>query len=332
MTTPPTPPGDYPPPGGYPPPPQGDYPPPPQGGYPPPGAYPPPPPGWGYPPPQQGGYPPPGAYPPPPGWGYPPPPQGGYPPPPPQGGWAPPPPGYGAPGSSYSIGDALTWAWQKFARNAVPLLVATLVFGLLLVVLNMLSSQLLQAVSPEAFTVTETGDSLIESTTRTISGAGIAVLILSSLVQIVVSGVVASAYYGGLLDIANGQPVSVGSFFRPRNVVSVVIASLIVGILTGIGVVLCILPGLLVTVFTLFSTVAIVDRNLSPIDGIKASIDITKAHFGKVLLAWLLSLALLAVGALLCGVGLLVAAPLAYLFVVYTYRTLSGGSVAPAGV
>lgn len=332
MTTPPTPPGDYPPPGGYPPPPQGDYPPPPQGGYPPPGAYPPPPPGWGYPPPQQGGYPPPGAYPPPPGWGYPPPQQGGYPPPPQQGGWAPPPPGYGAPGSSYSIGDALTWAWQKFARNAVPLLVATLVFGLLLVVLNMLSSQLLQTVSPEAFTVTETGDSLIESTTQTISGAGIAVLILSSLVQIVVSGVVASAYYGGLLDIANGQPVSVGSFLRPRNVVSVVIASLIVGILTGIGVVLCILPGLLVTVFTLFSTVAIVDRNLSPIDGIKASIDITKAHFGKVLLAWLLSLALLAVGALLCGVGLLVAAPLAYLFVVYTYRTLSGGSVAPAGV
>ena len=53
---------------------------------------------------------------------------------------------------------------------------------------------------------------------------------------------------------------------------------------------------------------------------------------GKVLLAWLLSLALLAVGALLCGVGLLLTAPLAYLFVVYTYRTLSGGSVAPAGV
>ncbi len=283
-----------------------------------------PPPG-GYPP-QQGGYPPP------PGWGYPPPPQGGYPPPPQQGGWAPPPPGWGAPGPSYSIGDALTWAWQKFARNAVPLLVATLVFGLLLIVLNMLSSQLVQAVSPEAFTATETGDSLIESTTSTITGAGIALLILSSLVQLLVSGVVASAYYGGLLDIANGQPVSVGSFFRPRNVVSVVIASLIVGILTGIGVVLCILPGLLVTVFTLFSTVAIVDRNLSPIDGIKASIDITKAHFGKVLLAWLLSLALLAVGALLCGVGLLLTAPLAYLFVVYTYRTLSGGSVAPAGV
>ena len=50
------------------------------------------------------------------------------------------------------------------------------------------------------------------------------------------------------------------------------------------------------------------------------------------LLAWLTSLALLFIGALLCGVGLLVTAPLAYLFLVYTYRKLSGGSVAPAAV
>lgn len=315
MTNPPVPPGDYPPP-----PPEGGYPPPP-----PPGGYPPPPPGWGYPPPPAGGYPPPqqGGYPPPPGWGY---------PPPPQQGWAPPPPGYGVPRPDYTVGDALSWAWQKFTRNALPLVVATLVFGLLLIVLNMLSSQLLQVVSPETLTATETGDGLIETTTRSISGAGIAVLTLSTLVQLLVSGVIASAYYGGLLDIANGQPVSVGSFFRPRNVISVVIASVIVGILTLFGAVLCIIPGLIVTVFTLFSTVAIVDRNLSPIDGIRASIDVTKGNFGKVLLAWLVSVALLIVGALLCGAGLIVAAPVAYLFIVYTYRKLSGGSVAPATV
>ena len=36
------------------------------------------------------------------------------------------------------------------------------------------------------------------------------------------------------------------------------------------------------------------------------------------------------VGFLLCGVGLLVTIPVAYLFLVYTYRRLSGGSVAPA--
>lgn len=326
MSQPPNP-GDYPPPEGYPPPyPGGPAPQAPQGGY---GA-PPPPPGWGYPPPPPGAYPPPpGSYPPPPQGGYPPPPPGGYPPPPPAaGGYAPPPPGYGRP--AYSVGEAMSWAWQKFARNAVPLLVATLVFGAIMGVLAALVGPLLQAVSPETFTAYESGDGVIETTSTSLNGSGFAVLTLATIVLLIVGGAISSAYYGGLLDIADGRPVSVGSFFKPRNLPAVVAATLIVGVLASIGNLLCVLPGLIVTIFALFSTIAIVDRNLSPIDGIRASIDIAKANFGQVLLAWLVSLAILFVGALLCGVGLLVAAPVSYLFLVYTYRKLSGGAVAPA--
>ena len=224
----------------------------------------------------------------------------------------------------------MSWAWQKFARNALPLLVATLVFGAIVGVLVSLVGPLLQAVSPETFTAYESGDDLIETTTSTLNGTGFAVLTLATIVLLIVGGAIASAYYGGLLDIADGRPVSIGSFFRPRNLPAVVAATLIVGILASIGNLLCVLPGLIVTIFALFSTVAIVDRNLSPIDGIRASVDIAKANFGHVLLAWLVSLAMLLVGALLCGVGLLVAAPVSYLFLVYTYRKLSGGPLAPA--
>jgi uncharacterized membrane protein len=156
------------------------------------------------------------------------------------------------------------------------------------------------------------------------------VVILGTMVQIIVKGAIASAGYAGLLDIANGQPVTIGSFFRPRNIVAVVIAGLVVDLVTIVGLLACILPGLAFMVFAWFTTVAIVDRNLSPIDGIRASIDIVKANFGSVLLAVLTFLALLIVGVLFCGVGLLVTAPVAYLFLVYTYRRLSGGSVAPA--
>ena len=339
MTQPPNP-GEQPPSGGFPaPPPAGPAPQAPQGGY---GA-PPPPPGWGYPPPA-GSYPPPGGYPPPPPGGYPPPPPGGYPPPPPgaypppppggypppppaQGGYAPPPPGYGAP--RYSIGEALGWAWNKFTKNPVPLIVATFVFWLIGFALNLLVRVAMDAVSPETFTSYDAGDTLIETTTSTLTGGGIAVLILGAIIQIAVKGAIASAGYGGLLDIANGQSVSIGSFFRPRNITAVVVAVLIVDILTAVGLVLCIIPGLAVMLFAWFTTVAIVDRNLSPIDGIRASIDIVKANFGQVLLAALTFIALIIVGALLCGVGLLVAVPVAYLFLVYTYRMLSGGSVAP---
>jgi len=197
-------------------------------------------------------------------------------------------------------------------------------------VLSWVSGRVLQAVSPETFTAYDTPGGIIETTTSTMSGGGFAVLILSTIVQIIVKGAIASAGYAGLLDIANGQQVSIGSFFRPRNIVAVVVAGLIVDILTIVGLIACILPGLAVMVFTWFSTVAIVDRNLSPIDGIRASVDIVKKDFGFVLLAWLTFLSLILVGALACGVGLLVTAPVAYLLLVYTYRRLSGGSVAPA--
>lgn len=77
-----------------PPPPQGDYP----GNFPPPGSYPPPPPG-SYPPPPPGSYPPPGAYPPP---GYP----GAYP-----GGYYPPAPAGALPKEAYTPWHARALAY-----------------------------------------------------------------------------------------------------------------------------------------------------------------------------------------------------------------------------
>ena len=356
MTTPPQPPnpGEYPPPGGYPPPqypqyPGGAVPQPPQGGF---GA-PPPPPGWGYPA-GQGGYPPPGAYPPPPGGyppagGYPPPgaypnpggypPPGAYPPPPSaEGGYAPPPPGYGRPTST--IGEGLSWAWNKFTKNAAPLILASLFWGLIFAVVAGVFAALLNSVSPEFFAISDDGQSV---TGTEITGATLAVLMAGWVVFFLLSGAIASAYYSGLLEIADGRPVSVGSFFRPRNIVSVLLASLLIGIVSSlvtfplqqvpyIGPLIGFVIGAAVSVFTMFTTVSIVDRGLSPINGIKTSIGIARAHFGDSLLVWLVSQALLFAGALVCLVGLLATAPIALLLIVYAYRKLSGGMVAPATV
>jgi uncharacterized membrane protein len=309
MTNPPPPP----PPGNYPPPPQGGYPPPPpQGGYPP--------------PPQQGGYPPP-------------PPQGGYPPPPPQGapGYPPAPAGYppsGPPGpggaQAYNVGEAFSWAWNKFSKNAGPLIIATLVYAVVAGALYGIIYGLAFALAPDTVTTYESYESGFEySASSSLGAASLAVLVLGGLVMLVVMAAIQSAYIGGALDIANGQPVTVGSFFRPRNIGSVIIASVLISIATSIGYALCVIPGLLVAIFCAFAIPALIDRNLSPIDAIKASVDITKNNFVQVLLTWLIMAAIIFVGALLCGVGLLVAAPVAVLFLVYSYRRISGGQVAP---
>lgn len=295
-----------------PPPPPGNNPPPPPGGYPPP-----PPPG-GYPPP-----PPPGGYPPP-GSGYPPPAPGGY---PPAGGYLPP-GGPGFPGAQqYSVGDAFSWAWGKFTANAAALIVPTLVYGLIVSLLQVLFGVLSAVLEPESTSYTSDSDGFFFS--FNVSGpASLAVTIVGWLVSLVVGGIIQSAYYNGVLGVANGQPVTIGSFFKPRNVGPVIIASVIVGVLTSIGFALCFIPGFIVAVFTMFTVIALLDRNLSPIDAIKTSFDIAKNNFGQVLLTFLVVIAVTLVGALLCGVGLLVALPLSALIEVYAYRKLSGGQVA----
>jgi uncharacterized membrane protein len=333
MTQPPNP-GDFPPPGGYPPPYPGQVPQPPQYGVPPqwgapqPGAYP------------QGAYLQ-GAYPP----------AGGYPPPPPaEGGYYPPPPGAGRP--AFTISEGISWAWSKFTKNAIPLLVGTLVLTLVPLALAFLSQWVLGKISPETVIVYETGDDIVEMTSQTLTGAGLAVSIVGWIAMAIVGAALASAYFGGLLDIADGRPVTPASFLRPRNVAAVVLATLLVSLLIFVANVMTVflvgllasvspvlglagslvlaLPAVLLGLFALFATVAIVDRNLSAVDGLKESFRITKAHFGQVLLLWLASAAILFLGLLFCGVGLLVAIPVTYLLLVYAWRKLSGGQVVPA--
>jgi uncharacterized membrane protein len=242
----------------------------------------------------------------------------------------------------FSVGDALSWAWNKFSKNAVPLIVATLVYVLIVGALEAVMGLSVGALGSSSTTAYQSSDGnfVFSTTANSLTGGSIAVLVIGYLVILLVAGAISSAYYGGLLGIANGQPTDVGSFFKPRHVGAVILISIIVGFVTGaVGFVLGLVPfigpllgalaGLVIGVFVMFATVACIDRTLPPIDAIKVSIDITKANVGPVVLVWLLSILLVVVGVLLCLVGLLVTGPVVGLLFVYTYRRLSGGMVAP---
>ena len=170
-----------------------------------------------------------------------------------------------------------------------------LTFGLQLVISSMSST---------TATTYSDGDSFGYSAWSTELGfGGLVVAFLGGLVVLAVAGAIASAYLGGLLDIADGRPVTVGSFFRPRNIGPVVITALLVGIITEIGYALCFVPGLIASIMLMFAIIAVVDRNLSPVDAIKTSFDIAKNNVGPVILVWLLTALIVFVGALLFGVN-----------------------------
>jgi uncharacterized membrane protein len=227
------------------------------------------------------------------------------------------------------IGEAFKWAWNKFSKNAVPLIVATLIYGLIVVAVIVVVGILANILAPESVSSYDSGDyGFSYSTSAGFGLASYVVIFLGSVVTFVVVGAISSAYYAGLLDIANGQPVTIGSFFKPRNVGSVLLASLLIGLVSSI-LSFCFIFSLVISLFTLFATVMIVDRNQAPVDAIKASFALATANFGQVLLAWLIIGVIVVVGAAVCGIGAIVAVPIAELFLVHTYRKLSGGQLAP---
>ncbi|TGO04371.1 hypothetical protein [Serinibacter arcticus] len=265
---------------------------------------------------------PPSAYPSPQQGGFPPPPSSGFPPPPQQGaGFPPPPQGYGQPGGyqapSSDIGVAFGWGWQKFKSNAGPLILSILLWGIGIALIAGIGFALAGAVAGTSSTAqTEAGFAAATS-------FGIGGIILVSILTFLAAFVAQVALTNGYLAVADRGHASLGDFFKFRHIGQGILLALLLGLAsgllswTGIG-------SLAVAFFGAFAIFFVVDKGIGAIDAIKASVRLALDNAGVTIVAILVSYA----GALVCGVGALVTAPLASLVLAYVYRRVTGGRVA----
>jgi len=143
----------------------------------------------------------------------------------------------------------------------------------------------------------------------------------------VVGYVVSAGIIRGALDITEGRKFDIAHAFGQLDYGKVILTSLLVGVLTMIGLVLFILPGILVAFFTTFALYFVVDNGTTPMESVKASFALVKDHFGDVVVLFLASIAAVIVGVLACLVGLLVAIPVVTIAWAYAYKTLQGQPV-----
>ncbi len=286
--------------------------------------------------------------------GAPPPPPGGQPPPPPPGGGAPPPGqpydapppgqppgqpgGYGAApppppvtgAGGYDAIEAIKYGWTKFTKNVGPFLIGALIVGAISVVFSILG----QIIAGAIFDTTPT--TTVDPTTGAveIESAGFFTGLLANSVISFVGQVITTIAAAGLLkmafDVVDGREASLGNMLEGWDKVQVIVATILVGIATFIGIILCVLPGIAVIIFSAFTTAFVVDQKLGAVDAIKASINLVKNNFGPAILWMLLAFVCAVVGAIACGVGLLVAIPVILISQAYTVRALTGGQIAPA--
>jgi uncharacterized membrane protein len=215
------------------------------------------------------------------------------PPPRPPSGWVP--PGGGSP----QAGTALSYGFNKYFANVGPVLAVIVVAIVVQVVFQ-----------------------LIELSVSSLVGRA-----LFSIVGLVVSAVVSLGIYKTALMITAGQVPTVGQAFTYDRWGEWILFSIVYGLMVGIGLVLCLVPGLVVLAFFGMAPFFFIDRGMSLGDALSASRD-AASNRG---FAWpvLLSIIVGVAGVIACGIGLFVTAPAAYIAVAFLYRNAAGQPVAP---
>lgn len=224
-----------------------------------------------------------------------------YPPEPAAAATPPPPPGGGT--DVIDVGGSISYGWEAFKKYPGQLIAAFIIVWLITGVVSALAGF-------------GGGDSLVLS-------------LLLNVVSWVVALVLAKGLVTIALDVTHGRDVDLGKLFSGEHLGQYLLGSIIVGVLVGLGLILCIIPGLFIAVAWQFTPYRIIDRGETATEALSGSWELVKPQFWS-LVGLLLALAgINLIGALLCLVGLLVTVPLSAVAVAHAYRTASGQVPAP---
>jgi uncharacterized membrane protein len=220
----------------------------------------------------------------------------------------PPPPPPGEPGAwqqptpgAISVGDAVSYGWNSYWKNVGPLVVIALVVIAINVVVG-----------------------LIGSATNSVP-----VQVIIQFIGFFVSMLLSLGWLRVSLEVTRGVKPEVGDLFKFEGYGPYILASLLFALGLYVGLILCIIPGIIFAVAFGFYGFVIVDRGegIGVIDSLKASADLTRGNRWNLFGLGLVLLLINFVGALACGVGLIFTLGITIITWAYAYRTLSGESV-----
>jgi uncharacterized membrane protein len=242
-----------------------------------------------------------------------------------------------APGArgAFSPGDAVTFAWERIkadpgttlATIIVGAIIPGAIFGVLYVVSSIFVG-LLGAASSGGVSHRHGGAVAVDAMLPVIMGINSIAFILTMIVALYLgAGIVSFS-----LKVARGQPYQFGDLFAGgKYFLSMFAAGLLIGIAVDIGLIFLVVPGIILSLGFSVAPWVIVDRGLGPIEGMKASWELTDGHKGNIFIFNLIAFGLSLVGMCACGVGTLIVVPILCIAHAYIYLKLSGQPVAQAG-
>lgn len=147
--------------------------------------------------------------------------------------------------------------------------------------------------------------------------------VLGIFISLLASTVVTIAYARMALSTVAGAHVGWNGLWAPQHFFSALGAGILQFVIIIVGFILLIVPGVIAALLFSFTQLSIVDKTLSPIEGLRESYRLARPHIWSLFL-FMLSLILLNVlGFIALVIGLLVTIPVSLIAVAYVYKKLS---------
>lgn len=223
-------------------------------------------------------------------------------------------------------GPAITWAFDRFRRNAVPWLslaaVVTVIVFAQTVASKPIQIALLNCADPKS---PGQVNACTSSTGTSVLVTGLLFVFFSILAWLARIGLERAA-----LQATRGVRPSFSQMLTTQHLGRYVIFTLLYAVLVGAGIVLCVVPGILVIFLLQLGQYYVLDRGYGPIQAARASFMAVTRNIGPALVMTLLNLLVLLVSGLLFGLFTLIALPFSCLFTAHLYRQFNREPVVPA--
>jgi uncharacterized membrane protein len=131
------------------------------------------------------------------------------------------------------------------------------------------------------------------------------------------------------LAVTRGEAPNVNMLTQTDNLGPYILTTIVVGLGLFVGIILCVIPGIIWLVLTAYAPLVALDKGAGPGEAISTSIDWVKNNAGRVILVLVVAYLVYTLGIIACCVGLLVSIPVALVAITYSYRILGNEPVAP---
>ena len=148
--------------------------------------------------------------------------------------------------------------------------------------------------------------------------------LFSTVILIIIQGVLTGGYYIMWLRMVRGEEVSFNNFMEVKPfILPLILTTLLMQLCIFGGMLLLVVPGIIISLGIWVAPMVVLDKNLSPVDANKGAWRITDGYKVDIFLFGILMTVVNMIGMIPCGLGLILTIPLSLGGVVSFYNQIA---------